>query len=149
MNWPFNLEIITCLHAYIVCFFYLGTGGMWNAFSIGVPTVSKCFTEKSGIRLSNRWSKVVLTCGPPGLRLALATILNCRMDASFVLIGLLCSSFVAINRGTNKRFPFNPLGDTKGIGVQIGNGLTSRFLGCLGGCSWKGFWAQENPQKSL
>ena len=65
----------------------------------------------------------------PESRLALVAILNCRMDGSLVLIGLLCSSFVAINRGTNRRFPFNPLGDTGVEGVRIGNLLTTRRLG--------------------
>lgn len=63
------------------------------------------------------------------MRLALVTILNIRMDNCLVLIGLLCSSFVAINRGTNKRFPFDPLGDQRFEGVRTGNLLTTRTLG--------------------
>ncbi len=51
------------------------------------------------------------------------------MDESLVVIGLLCSSFVAINRGTNRRFPFAPLGDERVAGVREGNCLTSRLLG--------------------
>ena len=63
------------------------------------------------------------------MRLALVTILNIRMDNCLVLIGLLCSSFVAINRGTNKRYPFSPLGDERFRGVQTGNLLVTRTLG--------------------
>ena len=63
------------------------------------------------------------------MRLALVTILNIRMDNCLVLIGLLCSSFVAINRGTNRRFPFDPLGDQRFEGVRTGNLLTTRTLG--------------------
>lgn len=66
-------------------------------------------------------------CGK--MRLALVTILNIRMDDCLVLIGLLCSSFVAINRATNKRFPFNPLGDERFEGVKTGNLLVTRTLG--------------------
>lgn len=61
-----------------------------------------------------------------GFLLALVTVLNIKMDQSLVVIGLLCSSFVAINRGTNRRFPFAPLGDERMSGVQEGNCLTSR-----------------------
>ena len=58
------------------------------------------------------------------LRLALVTLLNCKMDHHFVVIGLL--SFVAINRGTNRRQPYDPLGNTAYPSVQEGNLLCSR-----------------------
>ena len=63
------------------------------------------------------------------LRLALVAILNLRMDGAMVLIGLLCSSFVSINRATNRRFPFDPLGNLLVEGVRVGNLLTTRWLG--------------------
>lgn len=79
-------------------------------------------------------------CGPVGLlklstkwlRLALVTILNGKMDGFLCLIGLLCSSFVAINRATNRRFPFQPLGNESIPSVRQGNELTSRSLGIMG-----------------
>ena len=62
-------------------------------------------------------------------RLALLTILNAKMDDFFILVGLLCSSYVAINRATNRRFPFSPLGDCSVTSVIQGNLLTTRYLG--------------------
>lgn len=50
------------------------------------------------------------------------------MDSGLVLIGLLCSSFVAINKATNRRFEFDALGDQRVAGVRVGNALTSRML---------------------
>lgn len=70
------------------------------------------------------------------LRLALVSLLNCKMDNFVCLIGLLCSSFVAINRATNRRFPFCALGDVRQPSVQVGNALTSRFLGFKGFDHW-------------
>lgn len=60
------------------------------------------------------------------LRLALVAVLNCRMDGFFVVAGLLCSSFVGINKGTNRREPFAPLGLEQHRSVQVGNLLCSR-----------------------
>lgn len=65
-------------------------------------------------------------------RLALVVLLNAKLDSHVCLIGLLCSSFVAINRGTNKRYPHAPLGDESCKSVQVGNCLCSRILGLLG-----------------
>ena len=62
--------------------------------------------------------------------LALLTILNMKIDASFCLIGLLCSSFVAINQATHRRTPWSPLGDAERPHVAMGNLLASRTLGC-------------------
>ena len=61
--------------------------------------------------------------------LALLTILNMKFDASFCVIGLLCSSFVAINQATHCRAPWFPLGDTGKPHVALGNLLASRTLG--------------------
>ena len=58
-------------------------------------------------------------------------MLNCRMDNFVCLMGLLCSSFVSINRATNKRYPFDPLGDQRFPSVQIGNALAARMLGLI------------------
>lgn len=44
------------------------------------------------------------------------------------MIGLLCRSFVAINRGTNKRQPFDPCGDTSAPSVREGNLLCCRTV---------------------
>lgn len=63
------------------------------------------------------------------LRLALATILNAKSDNCLLLLAMVCTSFVSINRGTNKRYPYCPLGDERFQSVRDGNLLASRFLG--------------------
>ena len=64
-------------------------------------------TTDSGFLCPGRvWSKVVtrghgipyMQCELLCVRLALTTILNCKMDSFVCLIGLVCSSFVQINR---------------------------------------------------
>ncbi len=62
------------------------------------------------------------------LRLALATILNAKTDNNLCVLAMVCTSFVAINRGTNQRFPFAPLGAQSVPSVALGNLLASRFL---------------------
>ena len=62
------------------------------------------------------------------LSLALTAILNMKFDNSFCVIGLLCSSFVAINAGTHLRSLINPLGDESRSHVRLGNCLASRTL---------------------
>ena len=61
-------------------------------------------------------------------RLALLTVLNCRMDSFLVVIGLICSSFVTISQGTHCRAPFFPLGREGVKMVFEGNQLASRSL---------------------
>lgn len=61
--------------------------------------------------------------------LVLLTILNMKFDESFCMIGLVCSSFVAINAATHERHPWSPLGNTSRPHVQLGNVLASRKLG--------------------
>lgn len=41
---------------------------------------------------------------------------------------MVCSSFVAINRGTNQRYPYAPLGAEEYPSVARGNLLASRYL---------------------
>lgn len=77
------------------------------------------------------YSPLIIPTYSHHLRLALLTILNCQMDNCLVLVGLLCSSFVSINRGTNRRFPFAPLGNEQAPSVRTGNMLTSRQLDFL------------------
>lgn len=43
------------------------------------------------------------------MRLALTSVLNCKMDNFVCLLGLVCSTFVSINRATNRRFPFEEI----------------------------------------
>ena len=62
------------------------------------------------------------------LRLALSTILNAKMDNNLCVLAMVCTSFVAINRGTNQRFPFAPLGVQSVPSVALGNILASRCL---------------------
>ena len=62
------------------------------------------------------------------LRLALAAILNAKMDNFLCVVAMVCSSYVTINKGTNKRYPFSPEGDTSMPSVQMGNILANRCL---------------------
>ena len=62
------------------------------------------------------------------LSLALVSILNMKFDNSVCLIGLLCSSFVAINAATHCRSMMSPLGDQSRPHVVLGNMLATRTL---------------------
>lgn len=44
------------------------------------------------------------------------------------IIAMVCSSFVAINKGTNQRYPYAPLGAEWAPSVRVGNLLASRYL---------------------
>mmetsp|Transcript_45325 Transcript_45325/g.98649 ORF Transcript_45325/g.98649 Transcript_45325/m.98649 type:complete len:227 (+) Transcript_45325:158-838(+) len=78
---------------------------------------------------------------PSGFCLALLTILNMKFDASFCVVGLLCSSFVSINQATHCRAPWFPLGDTGRPHVALGNFLASRvallILVLILGFAWR------------
>lgn len=67
------------------------------------------------------------------LRLALSTVLNGKMGSFVCVIGLICSSFVAISSGTHRRAPWDPFGQTQFSMVQIGNCLAARNLCCIFG----------------
>ena len=62
------------------------------------------------------------------LSLALLSILNMKFDSSLCVIGLLCSSFVAINAATHCRSMSSPLGDDSKPHVKLGNVLAARIL---------------------
>lgn len=55
-------------------------------------------------------------------------MLNSRFDDFMCLIGLVCSSYVAVSSGTHYRAPWSPLGRTHIPFVQMGNQMTSRSL---------------------
>lgn len=62
------------------------------------------------------------------VRLALTCILNGKTDNFLCLVGMVCSSFVTINKGTNKRYPYDALGDHAVSSVSQGNQLATRCL---------------------
>lgn len=62
------------------------------------------------------------------LRLAISTILNCKPGAFIVLLGVVCSSWTAVNRGTSRRHVTHPLGWQDYSYVQDANIMVSRFL---------------------
>ncbi|CAK9112297.1 unnamed protein product [Durusdinium trenchii] len=64
---------------------------------------------------------------PAGFGLLLSTILRSKPSAVFTF-GLVCSSFVAVSRGTTHRSFFLPLGDPTSKSVQLGNILCSRMV---------------------
>ena len=85
------------------------------------------------------------------LRLALTCILNAKMDHHLCVLAMVCTTFVAINKGTNKREPWSPLGNTLVPSVAKGNILAARspvagfgreVLGCLSHTGFGGV----NPQ---
>ena len=60
------------------------------------------------------------------LRLAMTCLLNAKPGDALCVIGIVCSSFVAVNAATHKRSPLFPLGDTSLPSVALGNLLVSR-----------------------
>lgn len=62
------------------------------------------------------------------LRLALVTCLNMDFSKCIVLIGLVCSSYVAVSSGTHRRYPHAPWGDVDCPFVALGSLLASRIL---------------------
>lgn len=70
----------------------------------------------------------LLCCWFPQLSLALLSVLNMKFDKSLCVIGLVCSSFVAINAATHRRSILSPLGDTERPHVRMGNILATRTL---------------------
>lgn len=75
-------------------------------------------------------------------RLALLTVLNCRMDQFMAVFGLVCSSFVTISQGTHWRSPFYPCGREEVKMVADGNQLASRTFSLSIVNCWNclGFW---------
>lgn len=61
-------------------------------------------------------------------RLAIATILNCKPGSFVVLLGVVCSSWTAVNRGTSRRHVTHPLGTQEYTYVSQANVMVSRFL---------------------
>ena len=59
------------------------------------------------------------------LRLLISTILRCK-PPFVITFGLVCSSFIAVSRGSARRHFFWPLGDETSSAVQLGNLLASR-----------------------
>lgn len=62
------------------------------------------------------------------LRLALSTILNCKMGSFLAVIALVCSSFVSVSAGTHRRAPWDPYGQFHIPMVEMGNRLAGRNL---------------------
>ena len=71
------------------------------------------------------YRKFLLLCCWDLPRLLLSTILRCR-PPFVVTFGLVCSSFVAVSRGSTHRHFFLPLGDETAPSVKLGNLLASR-----------------------
>lgn len=60
-------------------------------------------------------------------RLILYSILNCRWDDLLALVGVLCSTWVAVNSGTSQRDFLTPMGHPEFPSVQCGNQMVSRW----------------------
>ncbi|CAK9011436.1 Uncharacterized protein SCF082_LOCUS11092 [Durusdinium trenchii] len=87
--------------------------------------------------------------GKQDAMLVLLTILNAKMDNFWCMIGLVCSSWVTISKGTHCREPWAPLGMTQHQFVADGNALTSRAcLLILAISAMGGGWLLEQPSTS-
>ena len=64
------------------------------------------------------------------LRLHCALIMQSKPEDMILLLGICCSTYVAVNRGTNKRCIFLPRGNPVAMSVYRANKLTGRLLGC-------------------
>ncbi|CAE7227590.1 unnamed protein product [Symbiodinium sp. CCMP2456] len=85
-----------------------------------------------------------------GMVIAISLVLRSKLDQLVAAFGVVCSSFVPINRGTSKRSFLCPHGDESVVGVRRGNKLMARstilmYLVIAAG----GHYVLENPQGSL
>ena len=72
--------------------------------------------------------KCIRTLVPKKLRLVLLSILNAKFDDFMIVLGLVCSSFVTISKGTHWRSPSSPLGLDSYEFVRQGNEFTAKTL---------------------
>ena len=63
------------------------------------------------------------------LSLAIATILNCSCNEFLVMLGICCSSWVSMNKGTSQRDWLTPMGDPSKPSVRQSNLMVSRCSG--------------------
>ena len=63
-------------------------------------------------------------------RLAVATIMAGCWDDLLCTLGVCCSSWVAVNRGTSRRSEVNAMGDSSRPSVQSSNLMVSRSATC-------------------
>ena len=64
----------------------------------------------------------------PNLRLCVWAILSAKLDRFVVLIAMVCTSFSAVNRATNRRDILTPYGDASRDYVVLGNCMLERRL---------------------
>ena len=84
-----------------------------------------------------------------GLLHAIRAVLRLRVN-SLLFLGIPCSSWVWMNRGTSKRSRTNPLGDTTVPSVAATNQLTSRCtLLVMTAVARGACWLLEQPASSL
>ena len=60
------------------------------------------------------------------MRLAMLVVLGSKMGAAMALLGVCCSSWVAISRGSSHRSFLNPMGFTGYESVRIANEISCR-----------------------
>jgi hypothetical protein len=84
-----------------------------------------------------------------GLMHAIRAVLRLRVN-SLLFLGIPCSSWVWMNRGTSKRSKSNPLGDSSVPSVDTTNRLTSRCVLLIMTAIARGAtWLLEQPASSL
>ena len=105
----------------------LSSSFYWKCFSICLCLSPKSL--KGSFQQIEYYSEIdCLTIPKNCLRLALATCLNMNYSKCVVLIGLVCSSYVAVSSGTHRRYPHSPWGDSSCPFVALGSLLASRIL---------------------
>lgn len=107
--------------------FLIIVGGQWSTISLLVPKLDF-------VMLFPCWGPIQMNyfrpIDAPEPRLILHSILNCRFGNLLALVGVLCSTWVAVNAGTSQRDVLTPMGHPEYPSVQSGNIMVSR-LGLL------------------
>lgn len=84
-----------------------------------------------GLSCDTSWFIFCMQCGLhiyQLMRLLICAILKGKKDGLVAIFGIVCSSWVAISRGTTLRTPMTPLGDQRHAFVRAGNEMAGRPL---------------------
>ncbi|CAE7794044.1 unnamed protein product, partial [Symbiodinium necroappetens] len=89
-----------------------------------VQAYDKAYGDALGKR-KNKRSSMDLNSNA-GMVIAISLILRSKLDQLVAAFGVVCSSFVPVNKGTSKRCYLCPLGDESSLAVRKGNKLMAR-----------------------
>ncbi|CAE7217942.1 unnamed protein product, partial [Symbiodinium sp. CCMP2456] len=113
-----------------------------------VAAYDKIYGDKRGAKRGKR-SAMDLNSNA-GMVLAISLILRSKLDELVAAFGVVCSTWVPVNKGTSKRCYLCPHGDENVVSVRKGNKMMARstilmYLVIAAG----GNYVLENPQGSL